>query len=152
VLCGIGLCLGYALLGACWLVSKCDEEVRDTALRQILFLAAGVLAFLVVVFIYALAEHIPIMNRWIDRPYLFVFPAIGALAATVLAVNTLRQNDRWPFYLVALIFMSAFDALSFWPYMIAFAITVDEAAAPHSSLAFMFWGEGEGEGASSSSH
>jgi cytochrome d ubiquinol oxidase subunit II len=31
-------------------------------------------------------------------------------------------------------------ALSFWPYMIPFVITVDEAAAPYSSLAFMFWG------------
>ncbi len=26
--------------------------------------------------------------------------------------------------------------------MIPFVITIDEAAAPHSSLAFMFWGEG----------
>jgi cytochrome d ubiquinol oxidase subunit II len=26
--------------------------------------------------------------------------------------------------------------------MIPYAITIDEAAAPHSSLAFMFWGEG----------
>src|SRR5262249_52992667 len=29
VLCGIGLCFGYALLGACWLVRKCDGPVRD---------------------------------------------------------------------------------------------------------------------------
>jgi cytochrome d ubiquinol oxidase subunit II len=26
--------------------------------------------------------------------------------------------------------------------MIPFAITIDDAAAPHSSLAFMFWGAG----------
>jgi cytochrome d ubiquinol oxidase subunit II len=26
--------------------------------------------------------------------------------------------------------------------MIPFAITIDQAAVPHSSLAFMFWGEG----------
>jgi cytochrome d ubiquinol oxidase subunit II len=26
--------------------------------------------------------------------------------------------------------------------MIPFAITIDSAAAPHSTLAFMFWGEG----------
>jgi cytochrome d ubiquinol oxidase subunit II len=84
------------------------------------------------------------MHRWIERPYLFIFPAIGAVAAIVLAVDILRRNDRWPFNMVALIFVSAFGtlALSFWPYMIPFAITVDEAAAPHSSLAFMFWGEG----------
>ena len=28
-LCGIGLCLGYSLLGACWLVKKCEGDVRE---------------------------------------------------------------------------------------------------------------------------
>jgi cytochrome d ubiquinol oxidase subunit II len=144
VLCGVGLCLGYALLGACWLIRKCEAEVRDIARRQIPVLAVGVLAFLVVVFAYALAENLPILHRWIDRPYLFVFPAIGAVAAIVLALSILNHNDYWPFYMVALIFLSAFGtlALSFWPYMIPFVITVDGAAAPPSSLAFMFWGCG----------
>jgi cytochrome d ubiquinol oxidase subunit II len=143
-LCGIGLCLGYALLGACWLAKKCNDEVRDVAHRQIPVLAGGVLVFLVVVFVYALAEHLPILHRWIDRPYLFVFPAIGAVAAIVLALSILRHNDRWPFYTVAVVFLSAFGtlALSFWPYMIPFVITVDAAAAPPSSLTFMFWGCG----------
>jgi cytochrome d ubiquinol oxidase subunit II len=144
VICGVGLCLGYALLGACWLVRKCDAEVRDVAHRQIPVLAVGVLVFLVVVFIHALTERLPIMDRWIERPYLFLFPAIGAIAAIVLAASILRHNDRWPFYMVALIFVSAFGtlALSFWPYMIPVVITINEAAAPHSSLAFMFWGAG----------
>jgi cytochrome bd ubiquinol oxidase subunit II len=143
-LCGIGLCLGYALLGACWLLKKCDAEVRDVARRQIPVLAVGVLAFLVLVFAYALAEHLPILHRWIDRPYLFVFPALGAVAATVLALSILNHNDHWPFYMVALIFLSAFGtlALSFWPYIIPGVITIDEAAAPQSSLTFMFWGCG----------
>jgi cytochrome bd ubiquinol oxidase subunit II len=141
-ICGIGLCLGYALLGACWLVKKCDGLVRDRAHRLIRILAVSVLVFLVVVFVYSLAEHLPILHRWIDRPYLFIFPAIGAIAAIVLALSILRHNDRWPFYTVAVIFMSAFStlALSFWPYIIPFVITIDEAAAPQSSLMFMFWG------------
>jgi cytochrome d ubiquinol oxidase subunit II len=144
ILCGIGLCLGYALLGACWLAKKCEGEVRDVAHRQIPVLAVAVLVFLVVVFAYALAENLSILHRWIDRPYLFVFPAVGAVAATVLALSILRHNDHWPFYMVALIFMSAFGtlALSFWPYMIPNVITVNEAAAPQSSLVFMFWGCG----------
>jgi cytochrome d ubiquinol oxidase subunit II len=143
-LCGIGLCLGYALLGACWLAKKCNAEVRDVAHRQIPVLAVGVLAFLVLVFVYALAEHLPILHRWIDRPYLFVFPALGGVAATVLALSILNHNDHWPFYMVALIFLSAFGtlALSFWPYIIPGVITIDEAAAPQSSLTFMFWGCG----------
>ena len=35
VLCGVGLCIGYALLGACWLVRKCHGDVRDFAYRLI---------------------------------------------------------------------------------------------------------------------
>jgi cytochrome d ubiquinol oxidase subunit II len=142
VLCGIGLCLGYSLLGACWLVRKCHGEVRDIARRQIPVLAVGVLAFLVLVFAYALAEHLPILHRWIERPYLFVFPAIGAVAATVLAFSIKNRDDYRPIYMVVVIFVSAFGtlALSFWPFMIPFAITVDQAAAPQSSLMFMFWG------------
>jgi cytochrome bd ubiquinol oxidase subunit II len=44
--------------------------------------------------------------------------------------------------MVALVFASAFAtlAISFWPYMIPDVITINEAAAPHSSLTFMFWG------------
>ena len=144
VLCGLGLCLGYALLGATWLVMKCHVGIGDTARRQIPVLALAVLAFLSVVFAHALLENLPIMQRWIERPYLFVFPAIGAVAAMVLASSILHHDDTSPFYAVAVIFVSAFGtlALSFWPYMIPFVLTIEQAAAPHSSLAFMFWGEG----------
>jgi cytochrome d ubiquinol oxidase subunit II len=72
-LCGLGLCLGYALLGACWLVKKCEGDVRTTAYRLIPYLAVGLLIFLIVVFIYSLAENLQVMGRWIERPYLFVF-------------------------------------------------------------------------------
>src|ERR1700722_9787506 len=101
VLCGIGLCAGYALLGACWLLNKCEAEVHNTAWLQIPYLALGVLVFLVIVFISALADHLPIMHRWIERPYLFVFPAIGAAASVALVASVRRRKDRWPFYMVA---------------------------------------------------
>jgi cytochrome bd ubiquinol oxidase subunit II len=144
VLCGIGLCLGYALLGACWLVRKCEGNVRDAAYRLIPYLSAGLLAFLLVVFAYALGEHLRVMGRWLERPYLFVFPAIGVAAGVVLAVSVRYSRDGAPFYMVALMFVAAFGtlAISFWPYMIPFSITIDQAAAPHSSLAFIFWGAG----------
>jgi cytochrome bd ubiquinol oxidase subunit II len=144
ILCGIGLCLGYSLLGACWLVRKCEGDVREAAYRLIPVLATGLLAFLVIVFGYALAEHLRVVRRWIERPYLFIFPAISAIAALVAAASVRHRRDGVPFYMVTLIFMAAFGtlAISFWPYMIPFSITIEEAAAPHSSLAFMFWGEG----------
>ena len=143
-LCGVGLCLGYALLGACWLVKKCEADLRDAAYRLIPYLSVALLVSLVVVFGYALAENLRVIGRWLDRPYLFVFPAIGVVAAIVLAVSVRYRRDGPPFYMVALIFAAAFGtlAISFWPYMIPFSITIAEAAAPHASLAFMFWGEG----------
>jgi cytochrome bd ubiquinol oxidase subunit II len=144
VLCGIGLSLGYALLGACWLVRKCEGDVREAAYRLIPYLAVALLAFLVVVFTYALAENLRVVHRWVERPYLFVFPAISVIAALVAAESVRSRRDGVPFHMVALIFAAAFGtlAISFWPYMIPFSITIEEAAAPHSSLAFMFWGEG----------
>jgi len=144
ILCGVGLCLGYALLGAGWLVRKCEGSVREFAYRLIPFLSIGLLAFLVVVFVVALVENLQVLTRWLDRPYLFVFPVIGAIATIVLADSVRRRRDEVPFYMMALIFIAAFGtlAISFWPYMIPFSITIDEAAAPRSSLAFMFWGEG----------
>ena len=140
--CGVGLCLGYSLLGACWLVRKCEGEVRDRARRLIQALALGLLAFLLWVFSHALIAHLPILHRWIERPYLFVFPAIGVIAAAVLGISVVRHRDDWPFYMVSLIFASAFGtlAVSFWPYMIPFQITIEDAAAPASSLAFISWG------------
>ncbi len=46
--------------------------------------------------------------------------------------------------MVAVIFVAAFGtlAISFWPFMIPYSITIEQAAAPHSSLASMFWGAG----------
>jgi cytochrome bd ubiquinol oxidase subunit II len=144
VLCGIGLCVGYALLGACWLVRKCEDAVRDDAYRLIPYLSAALLVFLIVVLVYALADNFRVMTRWLDRPFLFVFPAAGMLAAITLGASIQRRQDALPFLMVAIIFATAFGtlAISFWPYIVPFSITVEQAAAPHSSLAFMFWGAG----------
>jgi len=138
------LCLGYALLGASWLVKKCEGDVREAAYRHISYLSAGLLIFLIAVFIYSLAEHLEVMDMWVERPYLFVFPMIGAMATVLLAFSVQYRWDEVPFLMVTVIFLCAFGtlALSFWPYMIPFVLTIEEAAAPQSSLAFMFWGEG----------
>jgi cytochrome bd ubiquinol oxidase subunit II len=144
LLCGLGLCLGYALLGACWLIKKCEGDIRDEAYGLIPRLAIGLLAFLLVVFVYALIENLRVMDRWLERPVLLIFPVIGVIAITVLAHSVRNRHDDLPFTMVALTFAAAFGtlAISFWPYMIPFSITIDDAAAPPTSLAFMFWGEG----------
>ena len=143
ILTGIGLVLGYALLGAGWLVLKSDGELRD----------------------WAYAPH-PVARRrrawpccsWrspsrsttassraaICRrgPGALVFPAIGALALVGIVVGC-AAGARWlPFAMTALFFLAAFLSLGvmFWPYMIPYSITVADAAAPDASLRFLFYG------------
>jgi cytochrome d ubiquinol oxidase subunit II len=144
LLCGVGLCIGYAPPGASWLVRKCEGDVRASAFQLIPALSVALLLFLIVVFGSALAEDLRIMNRWLERPYLLIFPAIGAAAAFLLAKSLQRRSDQAPLRPVVIFFIAAFGTLaaSFRPYMIPFSITIEEAAAPHASLAFMFWGAG----------
>jgi cytochrome d ubiquinol oxidase subunit II len=47
--------------------------------------------------------------------------------------------------LTAVFFVAALLSLAaiFWPYLIPYAMTVGNAAAPKRSLSFLFWGAGD---------
>jgi cytochrome bd ubiquinol oxidase subunit II len=144
VLCGIGLVLGYALLGAAWLAGKCEGALRDASYQQMPWLVAASVIVLVAVFADALKDHLRVIDRWLERPVLFVFRAIAAVAAILLVRSIVRRIDTWPYPMAATMFVAAFGtlAVSFWPYMIPFSITIGQAASPPNSLSFMFWGAG----------
>ena len=143
-LCGLGLVLGYSLLGASWLVRKCEGPIRERAYQLLPVFTVGVLAFLATALVLALTMHLSLMSRWLERPYLLIFPLIGATSAIGLLKGVQRGNDLAPFRFSVLIFIAAFGTLacSFWPYMIPFVLAVDQAASPSASLTFMFWGAG----------
>jgi cytochrome d ubiquinol oxidase subunit II len=103
-----------------------------------------VLAFLVVAFVFALAKHLRVMDRWLEAPWLLVFPVIGALAAYGLWRGVHGRRDWLPYAMTVVIFLAAYLTLvgSFWPYMVPFTVTVWDAAAPPQSLSFMFYGAG----------
>ncbi|MGE7417684.1 cytochrome d ubiquinol oxidase subunit II [Methylobacterium tarhaniae] len=142
--CGVGLCIGYALIGACWIAGKTTGAPRDLALRLLPRLLAALMAFLAAAFALALSGRLAVMQRWIDRPFLILFPLIGAGAVALLLRGIRRHDDRLLFPAAALIFAAAFATLaaSFLPYMVPFSITIEEAAAPEASLRFLFWGAG----------
>ncbi len=142
--CGVGLCIGYAMMGCCWLAGKTDGPVRDFGYRWLPCLAAALLAFLAVSLALSLSRHLQVMDRWEQRPSLAVFPVAGALAGVTIALAWRRRLDHWLFPAGAVVFAAAFGTLaaSFLPYMVPFTITIQQAAAPPSSLHFMFWGAG----------
>jgi cytochrome d ubiquinol oxidase subunit II len=144
ILCGIGAALGYALLGAAWLVLKTEGELRDWAYLRLPWLLGGVVVVLVVVFAYALAAGLHVFDRWLAHPALLLLPFAAALAIVGLGFGIRHRQDRVPFAMAVLAVVFSFLTLaaSFWPYMIPYAVTVEDAAAPPQSLEFLFWGGG----------
>jgi cytochrome bd ubiquinol oxidase subunit II len=145
ILTGLGLVLGYALLGAGWLTLKSEGELREWAWRRIPFLAGAVLAVL------ALAAIAAFVNRtrttgilFHGRPWGLVFPVIAVLAIVGIFEAARRRRDGWPFALTVVFFVASFLSLAvmFWPYMVPYSITIANAEAPDTALSFLFWGAG----------
>lgn len=144
LLCGAGLCLGYMLMGAGWLAYKTQLGVQRRAFRLLPRLLIGVLVFLAAAFVAAVRLDLPVLDRWAGHPAMLIVPAIGGVAAILLAAGAALRRPLLPFLAALLLFASAFGtlALSFYPYMIPYAITAAQAAAPSSSQTFLFWGAG----------
>src|SRR6516165_12137534 len=142
ILTGVGLVLGYALLGAGWIVLKSEGELHDWAHRRIRWLAASLFAVLFLAFTVTFDYSVLARSNFYARPWALIFPAIGVLALVGILVGAHRQRDALPFAMTGLFFVAAFLSLGamFWPYMIPYSITVADAAAPDASLRFLFFG------------
>ena len=142
--CGMGLVIGYTLLGAAWLVFKTGGPIREWAYDRVGWLLAGVLGVLAVVFLYTLAIHLRVRDRFFEDVWLMIFPLIIALASISLWIGVQRRLDWVPYGMAVIIFFAAFLALEagFWPYMIPFTVTIETAAAPVQTLRFLFYGAG----------
>ena len=144
VLTGVGLVLGYALLGAGWLVLKTDGALRERALRQIPAIAAALIVVLALAFGLTLDHSALAKSHLAERPWGLAFPIIGVAALLAVLLFTRRRHDLMPFAMTVLFFVAAFLTLGvmYWPYMVPYSITVASAAAHPASLSFLFWGAG----------
>jgi cytochrome d ubiquinol oxidase subunit II len=144
VLTGVGLVLGYALLGAGWIVLKSDGELRDWARARIPGLTLTLLVVLIVAFGAALSNRERIGADLGDRRWGLVFPGLGLLAMAGVFIGVRQRRDGMPFAMTVVFFIASFLSLAvlFWPYMIPYQLTVADAAAPEKSLSFLFWGAG----------
>ena len=139
MVCGIGLCFGYSLLGASWLFYKSDGDVRDEARQSVEHVAGGLLAIFTFLFLYALVGDYRVMSRWLDNPYLLVIPATGAVTSFLLSATMRYPRNDLALYAGMMIFGVGFATLviSFWPYMVPFSITIDGGAAAPDRLTSM---------------
>ncbi len=145
LLVGAGLVIGYALLGACWLIWKTEGSLQGASRRYARILLPGMFVILGVVSIATPFVEPKYFHRWFEFPGLIVVVPMPVL---VLAFTWLlwrgidRPPDFRPFLFALILFFLAMMglAISIWPDVIPGRLSIWDAAAPYSSQLFMLVG------------
>ena len=145
LLTGLGLVIGYALLGAGWLIWKTEGPLRDRARRHARLLVPALVAAIGAVSLATPFVEFKYAERWFDYPGLIVtipMPLLVAAAAFGLWRSLGGRRDWLPFALTLALFLLSMAglAVSIWPDVIPGRVTIWEAAAPRSSQIFMLVG------------
>jgi cytochrome bd ubiquinol oxidase subunit II len=145
ILTGVALVIGYALLGATWLIVKTEGELRDRAYRLSWFLVFAMLAAIVAVSLATPFLNVQYTERWFAWPNIILtapVPIAVAVATALLLRALAAKRDHPPFFLSLGLFALSYAGLgiSMYPYIVPQSITIWQAAAPESSQLFMLVG------------
>lgn len=145
ILTGISLVVGYALLGASWLILKTEGSLRDRAYRLTWLLLFALLAAIGAVSVATPFLSLQYSQRWFAWPnILFTAPVpIAVAAVTMLLLRGLtNKRDHQPFFLSLGLFLLSYAGLgvSMYPYIVPRSITIWQAAAPEQSQIFLLVG------------
>jgi cytochrome d ubiquinol oxidase subunit II len=145
ILTGAALVVGYALLGATWLIMKTTGGLRQRAYTLSWRLLFATLAGLVAVSVATPFLHIDYWHRWFAWPslaYTAPVPILVALVTLFLLRSLERRQDVRPFVLTLVLFAITYAGLgvSMYPFIVPQSITIWQAAAPAKSQQFMLIG------------
>ena len=143
---GAAVVCGYALQGATWLVMKTENDLQEWAQEKSKLLLGALLLFVGVVSIWTPFVEPRIAERWFSLPNFYFLSQVPLL--TLIVAGSLwytlkrRRNDRLPFVFGVLLFLLAYAglAISVWPYLVPWRMTLWEAAATESSQVFLLVG------------
>lgn len=147
LLTGASLIVGYALLGACWLLWKTEGALRDDARRYARWLVP-----MLVLAIALVSAATPFLEgkyyqRWFAWPGVLAaaqVPLLVAIVTVLLWRSLAKGRDRTPFLLTLVLFGLSMVglAISIWPDVIPGRVDIWTAAAPERSQIFMLVGAG----------
>jgi cytochrome d ubiquinol oxidase subunit II len=145
VLTGVALVVGYALLGACWLILKTHGELQATARRYAWITGLATLALIGLVSLITPFLDPVFMQRWFAWPaviYTAPVPIFVAIAALALFWGLRAEREAVPFLASIALFVLSYVGLgiSFYPYILPPSVTIWDAAAPNYSLGFLLVG------------
>ncbi|MCW5711712.1 cytochrome d ubiquinol oxidase subunit II [Shinella sumterensis] len=142
---GLALLIGYALLGATWLVMKTSGPLSERARALAMRSGVGTLASMGVFSLWTPFLEPAYLDRWFGWPtiaFSLIVPAL-LLACFFLLIQGLRTgHDTRPFAASLGLFVLGFAGIgiSFYPYIVPTSVTIWEAAAPDESLSFLLVG------------
>jgi len=145
VLTGLCLLVGYALLGATWLVLQTEGEVRDRAYRLSWALVFAMLGAIGAVSIATPFLSVEYAQRWFTWPNVILTAPVPIAVAVVTAMllrSLANRQDYRPFFLSLALFALSYAGLgiSMYPYIVPQSITIWQAASPATSQIFMLFG------------
>lgn len=145
LLTGIALVVGYALLGATWLIMKTEGDLQNRAYEWAYRAGIGTLIGIGLVSLATPFLNPIYMERWFSWPavlYTFPVPLLVILVAYILYKSLIERREYAPFAAAIGLFFLSYVGLgiSFYPYLVPTEITIWDAAAPDSSLAFVLLG------------
>lgn len=145
MLTGVAVAVGYALLGATWVVLKSTDRVQDVAYGMAWITGPATLVLIAIVSLWTPFLDRVYMERWLAFPailYAAPVPIFVAVAAVSLYFGLKKKRDLQPFLSALSLFVLCFIGLgiSFYPYIVPPEISIQDAAAPDSSLLFLLVG------------
>jgi cytochrome d ubiquinol oxidase subunit II len=142
---GVSLVVGYALLGATWLIMKSEGTLQVRAYRMAFGLGIATIVAIAAVSVYTPFLSHAYWERWFAWPQILFtaqVPLLVTIATVILFASLVRRHHYTPFLMTLLIFTLSLAGLgiSLFPYVVPPKITIWEAAAPAASLKFMLPG------------
>ncbi len=144
-LCGVALVVGYALLGATWLIWRTEGRLQARCRGHARMLGRLTLVLILVVSAWTPLLHPRFAERWFAWPGILLttpVPALLGVLAWVFWRGLARRDQVTPFLASLGWFALCFVGLgiSMFPNIVPPSITIWEAAAPPESQAFLLVG------------
>ncbi|MBL0371136.1 cytochrome d ubiquinol oxidase subunit II [Rhizobium sp. KVB221] len=142
---GVALVVGYALLGSTWLVMKTTGELCEQARRISYVTTIATLAAMAIFSLWTPFLEPIYLQRWFGWPtaiFSIVVPLLCAACFALLLTGLKNHRDSRPFLAALGLFVLGYVGIgiSFYPYIVPTSLTIWDAAAPESSLAFLLVG------------
>jgi cytochrome d ubiquinol oxidase subunit II len=145
LLTGFAVVVGYALLGATWLNLKTLGDIQQRARRMAMLAGVLLLCLIGVVSLWSPFINQVYFERWFGWPTMVfsgLMPLLIGGCAFALWHGLTTDKHLQPFLAALGLFILSFVGLgiSFYPYIVPGSLTIEEAAAPDSSLMFLLVG------------